>query len=92
MRIDPYADSNDELRPEYTEVDLKNSVRGKYADRLRRDTAIIELDPDVASIFATQEEVNTALRFLMKLTQENPLTAKKLPAPKFGGGAIFVKL
>ena len=81
MKNDPCTDLNDELRPEYTEADLKNSVRGKYAERLRQNTALIALEPDVASAFSTQEEVNAALRFLMKLTQENPLTAKRSPAP-----------
>ena len=76
MKIDPAADLTDELRPEYTEADLKNSVRGKYAERLRQNTALIALEPDVASVFHDAATVNAALRLFIKLTQENPLTAQ----------------
>ena len=77
MKIDPCADLNDELRPEYTEADMKNSVRGKYADRLRQNLTLIALEPDVALVFSTQEEVNTALRALISAM---PKTALKTSA------------
>ena len=69
----------DTMLPEY-EIDYTNLRPNPFFKRIPV-RKIIELEPDVASIFSTQEEVNTALRFLMKLTQENPLTAKQSPAP-----------
>ena len=68
----------DTMLPEY-EIDYTNLRPNPFIKRMPGSKVIV-IEPDVASIFSTQEEVNTALRFLMKLTQENPLTAKQSPA------------
>ena len=61
---------NDELRPEYDETSLKNGIRGKYAQQYAAGTNIVRLAPDVAAAFPTEEAVNEALRFVMKVTTD----------------------
>ena len=68
------ADMNDELRPEYTAVDLKNRVRGKYAHRLGVRTQMVALDPDIAEAYPSAVAVNTALRQLLQ--SQNKTTAE----------------
>ena len=48
------------------EVDFSNGVRGKYARQLMRKTIYVPLDEDVSRAFPTREEVNAALRTVMK--------------------------
>lgn len=61
----------DELRPEY---DLK-SMRVRKLGSGRRSFAgtIVQLDPDVAAMFPNAGAVNEALRFLIKVMQQNQL-------------------
>ncbi|MCC6970146.1 MAG: hypothetical protein IT434_07975 [Phycisphaerales bacterium] len=47
-----------DIKPEY---DFSKATRGKYAKRLR-DTVMVVLDPDVARVFRSSQEVNNALR------------------------------
>ena len=61
---------NDELRPEYAETLLKNGIRGKYAKEYAAGTNILRLDPDVAAAFPTEEAVNEALRFVLKVMDD----------------------
>ncbi len=60
----------DELREEYDLSQLKDGVRGKYAERYQAGTNLVLLDPDVAAVFATNESVNEALRLLMKIAKQ----------------------
>ena len=48
-----------EMREEY---DFSKDVRGNYAERFRRGSNVVVLDPDVAAEFPTPESVNKALR------------------------------
>ena len=69
------ADSNrykDTMRPEY---DMRGGVRGKYAGRIKRDTVMVTLAPDVAATFPDAESVNEALRILIKAARK---TSKKV--------------
>lgn len=67
---DNIDDLEDELRPEYDiKALLKNSVRGKYADRFTADARMILLAPDVADYFRTEDAVNEALRLVIRLSQ-----------------------
>jgi hypothetical protein len=50
---------NQEMREEY---DFSGGERGKYATRFQEQTNVVLLDPDVASQFASAEEINDALR------------------------------
>ena len=68
---------NDELRPEYDlRTLLKDSVRGKYAERYRAGTNLVLLEPDIAKAFRSAEAVNEALRLVLQLTK---LAASKRP-------------
>ena len=62
-----HSDRDPDMLEEY---DFSNGVRGKYAERYREGTNIVLLDDDVAAIFRTSEEVNSALRTLGKLIQQ----------------------
>ncbi len=48
------------------EVDFSNGIRGKYAGRIQHDAVYMPLEADVAKTFRTPEEVNSALRMLIK--------------------------
>lgn len=64
------TDLNDELRPEYDETLLKNGIRGKYAKQYAAGTNIVRLDPDIAAAFPSEEAVNEALRFVLKVMDD----------------------
>ena len=49
------------------EYDFSSGVRGKYAERYRKGSNVIVLDPDVAKVFSDRESVNEALRALAKI-------------------------
>jgi hypothetical protein len=59
------ADSDD-MRPEY---DFSGAVRGKYYERYRAGTNVVLLDADVAQVFPTSQNVNDALRVLIRAAQ-----------------------
>ena len=61
---------DDELRPEYDETLLKDGVRGKYAERYRRGTNLVRLDPDVAAVFSDEGAVNEALRLVISVAED----------------------
>lgn len=52
---------SDDIAPEY---DFRGSERGKYAERFARGSNVVVLDPDVAEIFTSADDVNAALRAL----------------------------
>ena len=49
--------------------------RGKYAARSQAGTTLIPLDPDVAAVFTSAEQVNTALRTLLAIVPARPRRA-----------------
>ena len=42
------SEMTDELRPEYKRSDLGKIVRGKYANRIKAETNVVLLEPDIA--------------------------------------------
>jgi hypothetical protein len=60
------ADLEDDLPAEYNEETLrnllKNGDRGKYVERYRQGTNLVEIDLDLADMFPTEQSVNDALR------------------------------
>jgi hypothetical protein len=56
----------DEMRPEY---DFSGGVRGKYADRYRKGTNVVLLDPEIAEAFPDSDSVNAALRALLAIAK-----------------------
>ncbi len=65
------AELEDDLRAEY---DLKNlRVRKLGSGRKSFGGSIVRIETDVAEIFPSAEAVNEALRFLIKVMQQNQL-------------------
>ncbi|MCL1491851.1 MAG: hypothetical protein M1G31_14040 [Pseudanabaena sp. Salubria-1] len=63
---------DDDLRPEY---DLKSlRVRKLGSGRKSFGCSTVRLEPDVAAIFPSADAVNEALRFLIRVTQQNQPT------------------
>ena len=61
----------DDLRDEY---DLKSlRVRSLGSGRKSFGGSTVRLEPDVAEIFSSADAVNEALRFLIKIMQQNQL-------------------
>ena len=58
---------NDDLKPEY---DL-SSFKVRRVGEGRKLMNQIQLDVDVARVFLTSESVNEALRFLIRITEQN---------------------
>ena len=57
------ADDDDEMKSEY---DSRSGVRGKYAKRVRRDSIVVSIDPELSIEFPTAEAVNEGLRELLR--------------------------
>ena len=71
-------DRADELRPEYKRSDFGEIVRGKYADRIKDETNVVLLEPDIAKAFPNDEAVNKALRYLLEVAEASTrLTAHR---------------
>jgi hypothetical protein len=62
-------DMEDELRPEYDFSQMKNRVRGRYAERYKEGTNLVLLAPDIARAFPDSESVNRALRLLLEVAK-----------------------
>lgn len=57
--------SKEEMRAEYDFATMRGGVRGKYVERLRQQTNIVVLEPEVAAAFPSDEAVNAALRGML---------------------------
>lgn len=58
------------MLPQY---DFSGAVRGKYYERVKRDSNVVVLDPDVAKVFPNAETVNQALRVLATVARRASL-------------------
>ena len=63
------SEISDELRPEYKRSDFGEFVRGKYANRIKDETNVVLLEPDIAQAFPNDEAVNKALRYLLEVAK-----------------------
>jgi acyl-CoA synthetase (NDP forming) len=63
------SETADELRPEYNRSDFGKIVRGKYANRIKEETNVVLLEPDIAKVFPNDEAVNKALRYLLEVAE-----------------------
>ncbi len=63
----------DDMRDEYsfTAEQLREGVRGKYAERYAAGVNLVRLDPDVAEVFPDSESVNSALRALAGIIKQS---------------------
>jgi len=67
----------DELRPEYKRSDFVVIVRVKYANRIKEESNVVLLEPDVAEAFPNDEAVNKALRSHIEVAEvANNLTGR----------------
>ena len=57
----------DDMRAEYSRLDLGPLVRGKYAARYAKATNIVVIDPALTKAFPNNEAVNDALRSLLNV-------------------------
>jgi hypothetical protein len=69
MKKETNSEMGDDLRPEYDFSQLKNRVRGKYAEKYKGGTNLVLLAPDVAEAFPDSDSVNEALRLLIKVAK-----------------------
>lgn len=53
-----------EMLPEYR-FDYRKAKPNRFANDFSRDAIVITLDPDIAEVFKTNEEVNRVLRALI---------------------------
>ena len=63
------------MRHEYKREELGQGVRGKYYKSYHETNKLISLSPDVAAVFPTEESVNDALRYLIKIAQTSTSSA-----------------
>ena len=59
--------SSDELRAEYKRSDFKKLDRGKYYERVKENSNVVVLDPEVAAVFPNSDAVNEALHSLIEV-------------------------
>ena len=59
----------DELRSEYKRSDFGALVRGKYIERLRTNSNVVVIDPEVADLFPNAAAVSAALRSLADIAK-----------------------
>ena len=62
--------NKEELLPEY-DLDYSKSKPNRFAKKYQQIQRTVVLDSDVAESFPSAESVNEALRFLVRVTQEN---------------------
>lgn len=63
--------AKDDLRPEYKRSDFGEMARGKYAERLRKESNVVVLDPKVAEFFPNSEAVNSALSSIAEIARRS---------------------
>ena len=77
MKMANDSNAEDELRPEYEEGFWKGAVRGKYAEQYAASAKVVQLAPDVAKSFPTDESVNEALRFILRVMDDTSRLTKR---------------
>ena len=75
------SEATDELRPEYKRSDFGEFVRGKYADRIKEETNVVLLEPDIAQAFPNDEAVNKALRYLLEIAEASTRLTRRSSRP-----------
>jgi hypothetical protein len=61
--------TTDDLRAEYDFSTMRGGIRGKYAQRYRAGTNLVNIQPDVAKVFTDDDAVNEALRSLIRVAR-----------------------
>jgi hypothetical protein len=63
-----------EMAAEYR-FDYKKAKPNRFASRMKNEPLIVMVDPDIAKVFRTSEEVNKALRALISAMPEKKVKA-----------------
>jgi hypothetical protein len=63
----------DELRPEY-DFDYRQAKPNRFAAGLKKGGRVVVLEPEVAAVFQSSDDVNTVLRALLQT-----MPPKRLP-------------
>ncbi len=63
-----------EMAAEY-HFDYKKAKPNRFASRMKNEPLIVMVDPDIAKVFTTSEEVNKALRALISAMPEKKVKA-----------------
>jgi len=63
------TDKVQDMAAEYR-FDYKKAKPNRFASRMKNEPLIVMVDPDVAKVFTTSEEVNKALRALISAMPE----------------------
>jgi hypothetical protein len=61
---------SDELQPEYR-FDYSKAKPNRFASRVKQQSTVVLLDPDIAEVFTTPESVNNILRALIIAMPKN---------------------
>ena len=80
------SEAIDELRPEYKRSDFGEFVRGKYVDRIKEETNVVLLEPDIAQAFPNDEAVNKGLRYLLEIAEVSTRLTRRSSRPADAGG------
>jgi hypothetical protein len=70
----------DRVREMEADYDFSGGERGRYARRFAEGANVVVLDPDVAEVFRTSEEVNDALRVLARIGKRRAPSKRKAEA------------
>ena len=65
-----------EMAPEYR-FDYKKAKPNRFAARMKDEPLIVMIEPDVAKVFTSAEQVNKALRALISAIPEKKVAAGK---------------
>jgi hypothetical protein len=65
-----------EMAPEYR-FDYKKAKPNRFAARMKDEPLVVMIEPDVAKVFTSAEQVNKALRALISAIPEKKVTAGK---------------
>lgn len=73
--------TSDGMRREY---DFSRAVKGKYTKEIPADAIMVVLDPDVAHVFRSSQEVNSVLRLVATAAERSKGRPKTGPKRKSG--------
>ena len=65
-----------EMAPEYR-FDYSKAKPNRFAARMKEEPLIVMIEPDVAKVFTSSEQVNKALRALISAMPEKKVVAGK---------------
>ena len=65
-----------EMAPEYR-FDYKKAKPNRFAARMKNEPLVVMIEPDVAKVFTSAEQVNKALRALISAVPEKKVAANK---------------